>query len=544
MTGLRRTFLIAALVISAEARAQSAPMGDAPSPHFTEETATAGVEATYSGDWQYAVGGGVAAFDCAHDGRPSLLIAGGEKPAKFFRNVSAPGGALKFKEETSGLEFDRMVGAYPIDIDGDGEVDLAILRVGEIDLMRGLGNCRFERANEAWGFKGEDAWWTSFSATWEKGQKWPTLAFGSYYDRTKDIEPWGTCTQNLLYRPAVENGEPQRRFADPIRLAPSFCPLSMLFSDWNRSGTPSLRVANDREYYEGGQEQMWRIEPGAAPRLYTEKEGWKYLRIWGMGIASYDLTGSGYPDFYVTSMADHKLQRLDKPAVGAAVKPSYTDLAFKLGVSAHRPYTGGDVRPSTGWHAEFQDVNNSGRPALFVAKGNVSAMPDFAAKDPSNLFVEKSDGTFVETGETAGIVNFSQARGAALADFNLDGAIDLVIVNRNAPSRIWRNDTAGIGRFISLRPSEDGPNRDAIGAWIEVRCGDDKVQRRELTIGGGHAGGQLTWTHFGLGDATEAEVRILWPDGEAGPGPWTKLAADGFYLLKRGAAPERWTPPG
>ena len=80
----------------------------------------------------------------------------------------------------------------------------------------------------------------------------------------------------------------------------------MLFTDWNRSGTPSLRVSNDREYYEGGQEQMWRIAPGEPPRLYTEKDGWKYLRVWGMGIASYDLSGSGYPDYFLTSMADQQ----------------------------------------------------------------------------------------------------------------------------------------------------------------------------------------------------------------------------------------------
>jgi len=129
----------------------------------------------------------------------------------------------------------------------------------------------------------------------------------------------------------------------------------MLFSDWNRSGTPSLRVSNDREYYEGGQEQMWRIAPGEAPRLYSDKEGWKYLRVWGMGIASFDLTGSGYPDYFLTSMADHKLQRLDKPAADRGMKPSYTDVAFPNGVTAHRPYTGGDVRPSTGWHAQFED---------------------------------------------------------------------------------------------------------------------------------------------------------------------------------------------
>jgi hypothetical protein len=238
-------------------------------------------------------------------------------------------------------------------------------------------------------------------------------------------------------------------------------------------------------------------------------------------------------------MADQKLQRLDKPAEGGAVKPGYTDVAFPTGVTAHRPYIGGDVRPSTGWHAQFEDVNNAGRADLFIVKGNVSEMKDFAEKDPNNLLVQGSDGEFVEMGEEAGIASFSQGRGAALADFNLDGAIDILVVNRNAAARIWRNDTPGIGRWVEFKAIEDGPNRDVIGGWIEVRAGE-RVQRRELTIGGGHAGGQLTWTHFGLGPAEDAEVRVLWPDGQADD--WRKIAANAFYLLKRGRAPERWTP--
>ena len=70
--------------------------------------------------------------------------------------------------------------------------------------------------------------------------------------------------------------------------------FSMLFTDWNNSGTADLRMANDREYYEGGQEQMWQVRPGEPPKLYTKADGWAYLRIWGMGLAGYDLDGDGY----------------------------------------------------------------------------------------------------------------------------------------------------------------------------------------------------------------------------------------------------------
>ncbi|WP_246737399.1 VCBS repeat-containing protein [Nordella sp. HKS 07] len=283
-------------------------------PRFVDETKSSSVDSVYAGDWEYMVGGGVAAFDCSGDGFPDLLLSGGSSPARFYRNTSKRGGALQFELQESGLELDKVIGTYPIDIDGDGITDLVLLRVGENVVMRGLGGCRFERANEAWGFDGGDAWSAAFAATWEKGADWPTLAVGNYIDRAKEMEPWGSCTDNWLHRPLVMDGKSMRKFAAPVPLKPSYCALSMLFTDWNRSGTPALRISNDREYYEGGQEQLWRIEPGKPPRLYTDADGWKLLRIWGMGIASSDLSGDGYPDYFLTSMADNKLQTLVNPA--------------------------------------------------------------------------------------------------------------------------------------------------------------------------------------------------------------------------------------
>ena len=66
---------------------------------------------------------------------------------------------------------------------------------------------------------------------------------------------------------------------------------------------------------------------------------------------------------------------------------------------------GDDLKPSTAWHAQFEDVNNDGRPDLFVAKGNVDRMPDFAQKDPNNLLLQKPDASFTEVGDVAGVAN-------------------------------------------------------------------------------------------------------------------------------------------
>ena len=143
--------------------------------------------------------------------------------------------------------------------------------------------------------------------------------------------------------------------------------------------------------------------------------------------------------------------------------------------------------------------------------------------------------------------SYHRARGAALVDLNLDGLLDLVVVNRVEPVSVWRNVGAGTpmrrrrwATGSACVSSQPAPNVDAIGAWVEVRVGD-RTTSREVTVGGGHAGGQLGWLHFGLGDATEAEVRVQWPDGEVGP--WMTVPANGFAIIERGA-PEAtpWDP--
>jgi hypothetical protein len=219
-------------------------------------------------------------------------------------------------------------------------------------------------------------------------------------------------------------------------------------------------------------------------------------------------------------------------------QPTYRDIALKRGVTAAQPFTGGDVRPSTAWHPEFEDVNNDGFIDLFISKGNVGAMPDYANRDPSNLFLGQPDGIFKESAEAAGVLNYARGRGAVLADFALDGMQDLVEVNYGEQARIWRNIGAGdaerpvaMGSWLAIQLSESGPNRNAIGAWIEVQVGKTTL-RRELTIGGGHAGGQLGWTHFGLGQAHSAQVRVQWPDGEVGP--WLRASANQFVVIERG----------
>lgn len=539
-----------AIIISAAAGAAVAEDANvavtADLPDYVDDAAPAGVDHEYTGPWEFFVGGGVAVFDCNGDRRPDMFLAGGASPATLYRNESETGGALRFAEVALDLDqrdLTKVLGAYPLDIDNDGLTDLMVMRLGANMLLKGGPDCTFTKANDAWAFTGGKDWTTAFTATFEAGETFPTLAIGNYVDRTAPGAPYGTCADNWLMRPSP-GGAPA--YDAPVRLTPGYCTLSMLFTDWNQSGTPSLRVTNDRQYYRGGEEQMWQVDPGQAPRLFTTADGWQHLSIWGMGIAEADLNADGYPEYLLTSMGDTKIQQLDDEADDE--QPIYRDVAYELGATAQRPYQGDDYRPSTGWHGEFADVNNDGLLDLFISKGNVEAMPEFAAYDPDNLLLGQWDDTFVEVGDAVGIASGNRGRGAAVVDFNLDGMLDIVVVNRNAPASVFRNLGARtawghrpLGNWVAVELSQPGANRDAIGARISVKTGNRTVTRT-IEIGGGHASGQLGFVHLGLGPAERAQVRIKWPDGE-----WShvyKVFANNFVRIERGApAAGYWLPP-
>jgi len=480
-----------------------------PVPRFLDRAAALPVEHRYTGGWEHFVGGGVAVLDCEGRGFPSLVVAGGVAPARLLRNVTEGAGAPIRFALGDFPALTGVTGIWPLDIDGDGVLDLAVLRVGANLLLRGLGDCGFEDATADWGLAPAEAWSTAFAATWEPGFDRPTLAIGNYVDRANPDGPFFACDAGELHRWDAK----QDRYL-PLRLEPGFCALSMLISDWTRTGRPDLRISNDRHYYvRGGSEQMWRLDE---LRPLGPADGWEEISLWGMGIASRDITGNGYPDVFLTSMADQVLM-LNEGGGVLRMAP------FELGTTAHRPWFGDDGRPSTGWHAEWADVTNSGRADLFIAKGNVDQMPSNAMADPNNLLIQRPDGRFDEVADRAGIATTARARGAALADLNRSGRLDLVVVNRRAPLELWENATRGAGRWLQLLPRMEGPNAFAVGAWVEVETAAG-VQRQEVTVGGGHGGGQAGPLHFGLGPATQARIRVLWPDGTASD--WRTTPAD------------------
>jgi hypothetical protein len=517
-------------------------------PHMVEQAADAGLEQVYSGPWEYFVGGGAASLDCNGDRMPDLLVAGGENPAALFVNQSKAGGALKFAKKTLTLsprDAAKVTGAYPVNFNNDAHMDIVLLRLGGNIALQGQGECQFAKANSEIALDGGEAWTTGFSAIWEPEANYPTMAFGNYVDRSAAGSPWGTCHDNVLARPVPQSSEAPD-YSDPITLTPGYCSLSMMFTDWNNTGAADLRITNDRQYYRGGQEQLWQVPPDQAPRTYTAQDGWQQLTIWGMGIATADLDGDGKPEYALTSMGDTMLQTLDDEA--EEDQPVYRDIAFERGTTAHRPYVGDDIKPSTGWHSQFADVNNDGFSDLFIAKGNVEAMPDFAKDDPDNLLLGRRTGRFSEQGEAAGIALPTKGRGGIVEDFNADGMLDLLVVNRQENVSLFRNQGAKtdfghrpMGNWIKIELQNGAINPQAVGALIQVKTGNHS-QTHRVQVGGGHASGQTGFVHFGLGVAERVSIRIKWPNGD-----WSqphRAFANNHVIIKRGGGdPLYWYPP-
>ena len=439
----------------------------------------------YTGDWTHFIGGGVAVLDCDGDTLPELFVAGGARPAALFKNAG------DFKFETADLPpLTSVTGAYPIDANADGHLDLFVMRVGPNVLLTGDGACGFVDGTTSLGLPAGDAWTTAFSAWLAPGDTRPTMAIGNYVDQTNPDGPFEACDDNQILRPTDSGWTAET-------LSPGFCPLSMLAAADAR-GRPTLRISNDRHYYvRQGFEQMFDLTD---QRFLDETDGWARVSLWGMGIASTDLTGDERDEVMLTSMGDQVLQLAQSDG-------TYKPARFDIGTYAQRPHLGDDGRPSTGWHAEFGDVDNDGRPDLFIAKGNVDQMPGNAMEDPNNLLMQNPDGRFDEQSVAAGVATTARSRGAALADLDGDGRLDLVIVNRRAAVEVYRNETEDTGNWIKIALPHS-----ALGSRVTV-VANDQILSQQFTIGGGHASGDATPLHFGIGTASSVILRVSQPDG-------------------------------
>ena len=283
-------------------------------------------------------------------------------------------------------------------------------------------------------------WTTAFSATWEGAAALPTLAFGNYVEprrrrATRPTRvPTTSCSGPTPSGSGYATADPPRArllFAvDAVqRLGPIGAPRPA-----GQQRPPLLRQPERPGAAVAGRRRASRH--ACTPPTTAGSS----MQIWGMGIASYDVTGDGYPDVYLTSQGRTCSRRCspDRPSRRTGTSPSSAASRRRDPSAGRRPAAVDRLAPRVPGRQQRR-LHRPVRVQGQRQRGSPTTPPGIRATCSS----AQPDGTFTEARQQAGIVSFDRGRGAALADFNLDGLLDLVEVNLDAPVRLWRNVGAG-----------------------------------------------------------------------------------------------------
>jgi hypothetical protein len=243
----------------------------------------------------------------------------------------------------------------------------------------------------------------------------------------------------------------------------------------------------------------------------------------GAGIGDFDL--DGHLDLVKTHFVNQATGLYRNNGKG-----EFDDVTFRAGLGGERRFSS--------WGTGLVDLDNDGYPDIFIVAGTVApelekVYTKYPAKNPRLVFRNQGNGTFVELGDEAGpaIASRHVSRGCAFGDFDNDGDLDMLIMNRNEPPTLLRNDAPAGNHWIKVRLEGTKSNRSAIGARVLVRYGG-KVQAQSLTSQSSFLSANDPRLHFGLGEASKASVEVHWPAGTTET--YADLPADQLVTIREG----------
>ena len=455
---------------------------------YEEVSALVGIDVTHQSDDMFSAKGAAWA-DVDGDGRLDVFLT-----SQFAANtLLLQGDAGVFEAVGTGeapfaLPEVLSTGAVFVDYDNDGRSDLHVLGRGPNTLLRNLGDQEWDDVSSASGLGdpgyGQTAAWADYDAD----------GFIDVY-----VVNYASDHPDRLFR---NNGDGS--FVDvsavldeSLRALRGF---SATFFDYDLDGDVDLYVVNDK--HDGN--TLWRNEgAGCGGWCFSDvsSETGAGVEMESMGIAVGDYDNDGDQDVFVTNRGPMVLLR-NETSTG---QPGFTEVAAEAGALVDDPRWG-----QYGWGTQFLDYDNDGWLDLYVTLGRVGVGPS----RPNVLLRNLGDGTFERLRDAGGAEDPRRSQGLAVADYDEDGWVDLLVANADEPYALFHNTGQG-GRWLEVQLEGDGTStaRDALGAKVFVTDDEGRVQLREVIAGTSLGAGSSLRQHFGFGAAEPVAVHVEWPDG-------------------------------
>lgn len=250
------------------------------------------------------------------------------------------------------------------------------------------------------------------------------------------------------------------------------------------------------------------------------------LELGGMGVGIGDYELDGHLDLVKTHFMNEATGIYHNNGKG-----QFEDMTGPAGFSSEREFVS--------WGTGLVDFDNDGYPDIFVVNGTVypeleHVYKKFEARNPRLVYRNQGNGTFTHLHRHEVGPDISErfiSRGCAFGDFDNDGDIDVLVMNRNAPPSLLRNDAPPENHWLKVRLQGTKSNRSAIGARVLARYGG-KVQAQCVTSQASYLSANDPRLHFGLGQSQSADLEVLWPSGALER--FSRLRADQFVTIVEG----------